>query len=342
MVFDGGVSALGAAKNAAYVTRAVSEAISAAKSTEVESSTLFQQLRAEVFARTVYSYGKKDVDYAEKKYASSPVYAKLVRAHESLIVADSTSRIIYNPPSSGKTSAAKMFMKKVLGNVSNPSPGLMFTGVSAVNNYFESITDCFPDHQSDPATVFKCVISALSRSSTAKQRSPWLILDEFNLPGEDNINLKFAETLFRQVSEEKLNFNILFITQKEEMANELLSYNCWQKISPLPGFTSPDSTTVLHAEQVPKDFSWVKMPWTRRQLSMVVFLKFPELLNDGNSIEEEEGGLVVYKPLTGAESPTGAIKLAAERMGIQGDSGEASTKEHNDLIQENAGAKEYL
>ncbi|KAL3928450.1 MAG: hypothetical protein SGARI_005032, partial [Bacillariaceae sp.] len=128
---------------------------------------------------------------------------------------------------------------------------------------------------------------------------------------------------------------------KEEMAKELLSYNCWQKISPLPGFTSPDSTTVLHAEQVPKDFSWVKMRWTRRQLSMVVFLNFPELLKDSDSIEEE-GGLNVYKPLTGAESPTGAVKLAAERMGIQGDGGKASTKKHNDWIEKNAGAKEYF
>lgn len=240
MVFAGGVSALNASSNAAYVTKAVAEAISAAKSTEVDFSTLFQQLRGEVWERAVYSYAIKDVDYATREYVSSPILEKLVRAHVSL-VADGTSWILYNPASSGKTSAAKIIIKMVLGDKSNPTPGLLFTGVAVFkNNYFEYITDCFPDYQSNPAAVFKCVVSALSRSSTAK--SPWLILDDFNHPGDDDVNLKFAEALSRQVSNEKLNLKILFMTSKKEMAQELLSYNSGQKILPFPGFTSPDST----------------------------------------------------------------------------------------------------
>ena len=342
MVVPQASAALSTAKNAAYVCKAVSEAINAAKNDQAESSTLLEQLRKEVASRTVYSYGEKDESYADAKYAPSPVFSKLIHAHKCLRVADSTSRILYAPPSSGKTSAAKMFMKIVLGDEADCCPGLMFTGVSAISNYFESITSCFPDYQSDPALVIKCVIAALSRGSTAKQGSPWLILDEFNLPGEDNVNMLFAETLFRQVSERKLNFNILFITQKEQMATDLLALNSWQKISPLPGFTSPDSVSVLNAEDVPEEFHWVKLPWTRRQLSLVVFLHFPKLKEDHENIEEEDGQ-DVFKLLTGSESPTGACKLAAELEGKikRGAGGESPTK-HDDWIKKTQTAIDYM
>lgn len=107
--------------------------------------------------------------------------------------------------------------------------------------------------------------------TAATQGSPWLILDDFNLPGEDNINMLFAETLFRQVAEKRLNFNLLFITQKKQMANaDLLALNSWQKIiSPLPRFTSPDWATVLSAHQAPQEFQWVGLPWTRHQTTDV-------------------------------------------------------------------------
>lgn len=310
MILPHSAAALATAKNAAYVGKAITEAIDAAKNNDVETSKLLTQLSEEVASRTLYSYGKKE-HYADSKFAPSPIYSKLIEAYECIQVADSTSRIMYGAPSSGKTSAAKMFMKLVLGNKDDICPCMMFTGVSA-KNYFESITNCFTEYQSDRAVVFKCLIAAISRSSSATQRSPWLILDEFNLPGEDDINMLFAETLFRQVAEKRLNFNILFITQKDQMANDLLALNSWQKISPLPRFTSPDSATVLSANQAPEEFQWVGLPWTRRQLSMVVFLHHPKIREDKEGIEMENGE-EVFAVLSGNESPTGACKLAAER-----------------------------
>ena len=313
MVLPSVSGAIATAKNAAYVGKAITDAINAAKGTSdgVQTSELLTRIREDVASRTVYSYGEKE-HYADIKYAPSPIFSKLIESYKCIQISDSTSRILFAEPSSGKTSAAKMFMKLVLGDKDDPCPALMFTGVSASSNYFQSIISCFPGYESDPAGVFKCLIAALSRSSTATQRSPWLILDEFNLAGEDNINMLFAETLFRQVAEKMLNFNLLFITQKEQMANDLLALNSWQKISPLPRFTSPDSATVHSANQAPEKFRWVELPWTRRQLSMVVFLHYPNLREDKDNIEMENGE-EVFALLSGNESPTGACKKAAER-----------------------------
>ena len=312
MVLPHASAALSTAKNAAYVGKAVTEAIQAAKSNDVETSMLLGELRKQVSERTLYSYGKVE-HYTDAKFAPSPLYTKLIAAHQCLRVSDNTSRILSAPPSSGKTTAAKMFMKLVLGG-DLCCPGLMFTGISNNSNYFESIVDCFSVYEADPVAVFKCLIAALSRSVNATQGSPWLILDEFNVKGENDINMVFAETLFRQVAEKQLNFNILFITQKEQMANDMLALNKWQKISPLPKFTSPDSSTILHADMAPGEgeFSWPTVPWTKRQLTMVVFLRYPRLQNDKENIEKEDGE-DVFKLLTGSESPTGACKIAAER-----------------------------
>jgi hypothetical protein len=339
MVLPHATAALATAKNAAYVGKAITEAINAAKNNDVATSELLTQLSEEVASRTVYSYGTKE-HYADDKFAPSPIYSKLIEAYKCIQVSDSTSRILYAEPSSGKTSAAKMFMKLVLGDKDDICPGLMFTGVSASSNYFESIMTCFPEYQSDPAAVFKCLIAALSRSSTATQGSPWLILDEFNLPGEDNINMLFAETLFRQVAEKRLNFNLLFITQKKQMANDLLALNSWQKISPLPRFTSPDSATVLSADQAPEEFQWVGLPWTRRQLSMVVFLRYPKLREDTENIKMENGE-EVFALLSGSESPTGACKIAAEREG-EIRRGPGSSTRFDGLIKKSQDTSDYL
>lgn len=171
--------------------------------------------------------------------------------------------------------------------------------------------------------------------------SPWLILDEFNLPGPDNVNMLFAETLFRQVAERKLKFNILFIAQNEQMVTDLLALNSWQNIAPLPGLTSPDSVTVLSAEDVPPKFHWVKMPWTRRQLSLVVYLNFPKIKEDKENIEQEDG-VDVFKPLTGSESPTGACKLAAEREGEIRRGPGASSSKHDSWIKQSQAAIDYM
>lgn len=69
-------AALGTSKNPAYVGRVVSEAITAVKQNDVEYSALLERLREEVASRTVYSYGKKDLEYADTMYAQSPNFFK--------------------------------------------------------------------------------------------------------------------------------------------------------------------------------------------------------------------------------------------------------------------------
>ena len=299
----------GTAKSITYVAKSITEAVNAASSNTVQSSPLLTLMKEKVATRTVYSYGIAE-NYKDIEFTQSPVALMLIKATRNLIVAGGFSRILYAPPSTGKTSACKSLMKKVLGRDDINIPGLMFTGGTTISNYFEFIASCFPDYEAEPGIVFKCLVSALSQADTAAQGSPWLILDEFNLEGEDGINLIFAENLFRQVAEKGLNFNILFVTQKEEMAKNLLRMNAWQKISPLSGFTSPDSATIYRAELAPKeeDVTWNKIRWTRRQLSEIVFLRHKGLENEPN-LTEKKNGKIVLKAVTGDMTPTGALKV---------------------------------
>jgi hypothetical protein len=308
---------VGTAKSVTYVAKSVTDAINAAAAADSgtsQTSPLTTLMKKQVAARTVYSYGVVE-DYTDTKFATSPMVSLLIRASKTSLIADSTSRILYAPPSSGKTSACKSFMKKVLGEDGVNSPGMLFTGGTAIADYFDFIASCFPGYEKEPHVVFKCLVAALSRADTATQSSPWLILDEFNLAGEERINLVFAENLFRQVAEKNLNFNILFVTQKIEMAQTLLAMNAWQKISPLSGSTIPDSATIVRAEMAPKeeDVKWPEIVWTRRQLSCVVFLRFPDLEKE-ESLLELKNGKTVLKEVKRNMTPTAALKVGGILM----------------------------
>lgn len=76
---------------------------------------------------------------------------------------------------------------------------------------------------------------------------------------------------------------------------------------------------------------------------MVVFLHFPKLKeNHGNF--EQENGQDVFKTLTGHESPTGAIKLAAELEGKvrRQAGGGSSTTKHMDWINKTQTAVDFM
>mmetsp|Transcript_9745 Transcript_9745/g.23890 ORF Transcript_9745/g.23890 Transcript_9745/m.23890 type:complete len:340 (-) Transcript_9745:327-1346(-) len=304
------VTAAAAAKNTAFVAKYVTDALRGLKDDDkLQSSQLLTDMQQYAAKRTLFAYGRTE-DYEATTFAPSPLFARMVEGFQFL--ADNKSRILYAPPSSGKTSAAKMLMKVILKKYD--CPALMFTGCSTVADYFSFIVDTFPQYKDDPALVMKCLVASLTRSVKATQGSPWLILDEFNHEGPDRVNMIFAETLFRQVAELHLNFHVLFITQSEEMAKQLLDMNSWQKIAPFENFTSPDSTTITSAEKVPNDFNWIHCPWTKHQLSMVVFLRYPDLKKDKDSIITEADGTVLFKLLKGDENPWSAEKLGSHRM----------------------------
>lgn len=312
MVIEHIVTTAGTAKSAAYVATVVADAAEATTNTKstVYTSALLTIMQEKLAARTVYAYGGIE-DYTDTKFAPSPVLSLLVRG---LRYQSDSSRILYAPPSSGKTAATKSWMKTSLKKFDIPA--LMFTGAGNTFDYLQSIVNCFPGAESNPTVVMKCLLGALSRSATAKQGSPWLILDEFNHEGEDGINMVFAENLFRQVAERKLNFSVLFITQKLSIADALLEMNCWQKIAPLPFFTSPDARDVTSAEKVPKreEFKWLPIRWTKRQLSMVVFQRYPTLEIDRSLTTQDEDGANIFAELEGDESPTAAMAMGASAL----------------------------
>lgn len=239
-------------------TAAVSRAVQAIKATQAHSSPLLTTLQHQAKNRTLYSYGAVE-EYGESKFAPAPLIDMLAAAHRVLGNDSSASRVLYAPPSKGKTTAAKAFLKNVLGDATINCPALMFTGAGIIPNYVQYITNCFEQAEGDPEVALKCLIAALSRSSTATLGNSWLNLDAFNSAGEAGVNMAFADALFRQVAEKKLNFTVLFITQRKEIASDLLAMNCWQKIAPLPQFTVPDATSVTQPEEAPEEdkYNWV-------------------------------------------------------------------------------------
>ena len=306
------VTALSAARNAVYVPATIQSAVSAVWSNQIQTSQLLTDMKTAARKRTIYNNGVDEVD-EKTVYAPSPVFMQLINAFRLVGFASGTSRVMYAPPSSGKTTALKIFMTKFLSNSKLDLDALMFS-VMSQPNYYDAVLRCFSKNGvGNPEDIMKCLIAALNPGPAGKAKySPWLIFDEFNDFGEDDVNLNFAQALFRGIASVPLRINVLFVTQNEEVASKLLSLNDWQKIAPLPGFTTPDVTSVGRA---PKEFKWNIAPWTVVQLSMVCFLEYPELRKDKDNIVEKEGE-TIFKLLQEdlVENPTIALRIGARRM----------------------------
>ena len=121
-------------------------------------SPLLQVMEKQVADRTVLAHGHVK-DILEIKFADLPVTAKLLGGAAVLFKADSTSRILFAPPSTSKTSACQAFIK-VRGDDQVNVPALLFTGDTIIPNYFECMVSCYPGYD-DGGIVFECLMAAL-------------------------------------------------------------------------------------------------------------------------------------------------------------------------------------
>ena len=158
---------------------------------------------------------------------------------ENSYAADTTgmSHVLYAEPSTGKTSACRVFVEKVMAG--NNAPALMISGQAVDHDYFGHVATLLGSSKPGYDWVAS-LIAALRPEANSEGAHAVLILDEFNYEGPDGLNMKVAEALFRQIYNNSFGFTLIFVTQNKKIADDLCSLNKWQKIGPLPGLTQPD------------------------------------------------------------------------------------------------------
>jgi hypothetical protein len=133
---------------------------------------------------------------------------------------------------------------------------------------------------------FASLVGALSRSpqEIAAGKTPSiLILDDFDVCGPDDINIKnmkhFCHDLHRlqDVDMDRLEMYIIILTQSREVGDKLCRINNWKKIGPMPGcyVERPPEKQKRDADVLPNP-EWTLMPWSREGILVLVRKRFTE------------------------------------------------------------------
>lgn len=139
----------------------------------------------------------------------------------------------------------------------------------------------------------------------AAQHAPVLVLDEFNLSGENDQNISFADAFARFIYER--SFTVFFATQDLAIAKELCKLNQWRKIGPLLGLTQPERWSLNKGELPPINYNWEGMQWTTERLTMMILQRkrFKTKFD-----EQVKGGVLEW--FEDVSTPTAAIAAASE------------------------------
>ena len=218
------------------------------------------------------------------------------------------SHVLYAEPSTGKTSACRIFVEKLA--VQYDAPALMISGQAPNRDYFSHIATQLGVRKEGFSWIAS-LIAALQPGVNSDRAHATLILDEFNYKGPCDLNLEIAEAFFRQVYNNSCGFTLIFVTQNKEVAEKLCAMNRWQKIGPLPGITTPDRWSVKEEEGPPQDedIVWKNLDWTTERLSVMILRKFP------GKFDSELGKNGELSWLAGIGRPTRAIEKATDRLG---------------------------
>lgn len=136
------------------------------------------------------------------------------------------THVMYAPPSTGKTTALRFFVQELLQKQS--APALMISRIGNVRNYIENIARVLQirDGQQNASWLASLVYALTSRPGEQLKHAPVLIFDEFNMPGEDDKNIFFADSFAHFVYEREIC--VLFVSQNLEAAIKLCKLNGWQ------------------------------------------------------------------------------------------------------------------
>lgn len=245
----------------------------------------------------------------EEEYVGSPLMRLLIDNHSSFSKTMGLSHVIYAPPSTGKTTALRFFVQELLKKQN--APALMISRIGNVRNYMENIARVLQVRDGhENASWLASLVSALTpRPGEQLQHAPVLIFDEFNMQGEDDENIFFADSFARFVYERKIN--VLFVSQNLEVAIKLCKLNGWQKIGPLPLLTTPQRWSTFSDDEPPSDYEWNKNRWTWSQEQLTLLILKRERFKgkfDNHVIEN------TLEWLADVRTPTAAIALAYRKL----------------------------
>ena len=140
----------------------------------------------------------------------------------------------------------------------------MISGIAQNDDYFAHMSSLLGASVS--AGWARALIQALAPDPREKRLSSILILDEYNSPGPNDVNISFARMLYKAFVDQ--NVYLVFLTQNERVANTLCEFNMRCKLTALP--------TAVHNPDAPLSvpFQWKEFLWGRKLLT-----KFLECLD---------------------------------------------------------------
>lgn len=194
------------------------------------------------------------------------------------------SYVLYASSSTGKSAAAKLFLKGFLLQANHvPTHGLMIGGIAEDDNYVSHMAARLG------ATGTKgwanALVGALKPNPSTDRLPSILILDEFNFEGPDGVNLAFARRLYKAVVDQ--GFYVLFITQNETLATRLCNLNNRVKIAPLPkAWQNPGAPQT-------EPLSWASMLWGRKLMTKFMETKYAKQFPEhfAESERDDDGAL---------------------------------------------------
>lgn len=232
----------------------VYEASSAAKS-PASSSILMEDFLEKAKNRAILESPKRDIKKDLPAYRT-PVADALLSIYTAPLAR--RSYVFYAPASTGKSAAARFFMKTILPALPHAPHGLMIGGLAPNDNYVSYMASLLGATNSKGWA--QALIQALVPDpKDSQRRKSILVLDEFNSPGPDDINLSFARTLYKAFADSDIY--LVFLSQNKDFADRLSNLNNRSKITALP-------TAVINPDaEIPTKFQWKRMEWSRDLLT---------------------------------------------------------------------------
>lgn len=283
-----------AAKEAAAVpslaaTAATERFLFSVVNSKPPTSQLEQRLRKLAENRTVLG---APCDFGEKRIYSA-IVERLIQTYVSEKRGAGPGRIyvLYAPPSSGKTIGAIYFFENVLLQLN--TTGIMISGAN--QNYLFHMATVLGCDVTDPGWVHSLLAALMPGPASANTgHAPLLLLDEFDVEGDGNVNILFMNIFKQQVLNK--GFFCIIQTQNKSLANKLCRMDTGQKIAPLP--------SVL---QIPwlgfGDPEWDIVMWDIIMLTKLIHLRYPGRFTEETITWIEEG-----------MTPTIAINEAEKRL----------------------------
>jgi hypothetical protein len=233
-----------------------------------DSSALQEKFVQAAKARTIFEPTLMMSDPGNPPFLS-PVMEAILDIYRNPLAR--RSYVLHADASTGKSAAASHIMKSILPALKHAPHGVMIGGLAPNDDYFTHMASLLG--ASGAKGWARALIQALVPDPKSPQRRhSILILDEFNSAGPDDINISFARTLYKALTDKSIY--LLIMTQDKSVAEKLADLSNRSKITALPGaVTNPEAP-------MGKYFDWKPMVW-----NLALLTKYLERMDEGKNPE---------------------------------------------------------